>query len=51
MGLYTFAKSRGRTGEAQWYQRFGATRLIGDPLQLILPFAVLAGAEREAEKT
>jgi hypothetical protein len=34
---------------AQWYLRFGATRLIDDPLKLILPFETIAEAERESE--
>jgi GNAT superfamily N-acetyltransferase len=27
---------------AQWYQRFGAVRLLDDPLKLILPLATIA---------
>lgn len=33
---------------AMWYATFGATRLIDDPLKLVLPFTVIAEASREA---
>ena len=29
---------------ARWYQRFGAVRLLDDPLKLILPLAVITEA-------
>ena len=29
---------------AQWYARFGATRLLDDPLKLVLPLATIADA-------
>lgn len=29
---------------AQWYQRFGAVRLLDDPLRLVLPLATIARA-------
>lgn len=35
---------------AGWYERFGAARLLDDPLKLILPLAVIAEAIAAAEK-
>ncbi len=35
---------------AEWYERFGAARLLDDPLKLILPLAVVAEAIAAAEK-
>jgi GNAT superfamily N-acetyltransferase len=32
---------------AQWYERFGALRLLDHPLALILPLATIAAARRE----
>lgn len=29
---------------ARWYERFGALRLLDDPLKLVLPLATIAGA-------
>jgi GNAT superfamily N-acetyltransferase len=34
----------------RWYQGFGATQLVDDPLKLILPFEMIAEADRETEK-
>jgi hypothetical protein len=31
-------------GAAGWYERFGALRLIDDPLRLVLPLASIAAA-------
>jgi hypothetical protein len=31
---------------ASWYERFGAIRLLDQPLKLILPFSVVAAAGR-----
>jgi hypothetical protein len=31
---------------ARWYERFGAIRLLDDPLKLILPLAAIAEARR-----
>jgi hypothetical protein len=31
-------------GAAAWYERFGAMRLLDDPLHLMLPLATLAAA-------
>lgn len=36
---------------AQWYERFGAVRLVDDPLALVLPLATIAAALRAADKT
>jgi GNAT superfamily N-acetyltransferase len=36
---------------AGWYERFGAVRLIDDPLALVLPLATIAAALRAADKT
>jgi hypothetical protein len=35
---------------ARWYRRFGAIGLIDDPLKLILPFDVIAQADRETDQ-
>ena len=35
---------------AGWYERFGAARLLDDPLKLILPLAVVAEAIAASEK-
>lgn len=35
---------------AGWYERFGAARLLDDPLKLILPLAVIAETVAVAEK-
>ena len=35
---------------ARWYERFGACTLLDDPLKLILPLDVIAGAIRAAAK-
>ena len=35
---------------ARWYERFGALPLLDDPLKLILPLSVVAGAIRTAGK-
>jgi GNAT superfamily N-acetyltransferase len=35
---------------AVWYERFGAARLLDDPLKLILPLAIIGGAIAAAEK-
>ena len=35
---------------ARWYKRFGAFRLLDDPLKLILPLAVIADAITTARK-
>lgn len=35
---------------AEWYERFGAARLLDDPLKLILPLAIIADAVAAAEK-
>jgi ribosomal protein S18 acetylase RimI-like enzyme len=34
----------------RWYQGFGAVQLVDDPFKLILPFDVIAEADRETEK-
>ena len=36
---------------ARWYERFGALRLLDDPLALVLPLATIAAALRAADKT
>jgi hypothetical protein len=36
---------------AAWYTRFGAVRLVDDPLKLVLPFAVVADAAKRASHT
>lgn len=36
---------------ARWYERFGAVRLVDDPLALVLPLATIAAALRAADKT
>lgn len=41
------AKDERATG---WYERFGAARLLDDPLKLILPLAVIAEAVAAVEK-
>jgi hypothetical protein len=38
-------------GAAAWYARFGALALLDDPLKLILPLSVIAGALAEAGRT
>jgi GNAT superfamily N-acetyltransferase len=35
---------------ARWYERFGAQPLLDDPLKLILPLSVIAGAIKTAGK-
>lgn len=35
---------------ARWYERFGALRLVDDPLELVLPLAILAAAITAARK-
>lgn len=35
---------------AGWYERFGAARLLDDPLKLILPLTIIADAVAAAEK-
>lgn len=35
---------------AGWYERFGAVRLLDDPLKLILPLAIIAAVIAAAEK-
>ena len=35
---------------ARWYQRFGALRLLDDPLKLVLPLTVIAAALRTAAR-
>ena len=35
---------------ARWYERFGAIRLLDDPLKLILPLAAIADAITAAQK-
>jgi hypothetical protein len=35
---------------ARWYERFGALRLLDDPLELVLPLATLAAAVTMARK-
>jgi hypothetical protein len=32
------------TDAARWYERFGAVRLLDDPLKLVLPLSVIATA-------
>jgi GNAT superfamily N-acetyltransferase len=36
---------------AAWYERFGARQLLDDPLKLVLPFTVIAGALSAMEPT
>ena len=36
---------------AMWYERFGAVRLLDDPLKLVLPLRVIADAIAAAQKT
>ena len=36
---------------ARWYERFGALRLLDDPLVLILPLPTIAAALKAADKT
>ena len=35
---------------AKWYERFGALRLLDDPLELVLPLATLAAAVTAAQR-
>jgi hypothetical protein len=35
---------------ARWYERFGALRLLDDPLKLILPLRTIADALAVAER-
>jgi hypothetical protein len=35
---------------ASWYERFGAIRLLDDPLKLILPLGTIADAVAAAER-
>jgi GNAT superfamily N-acetyltransferase len=35
---------------AQWYERFGAKRLIDDPPRLVLPLATIAGALKKSRQ-
>ena len=35
---------------AKWYERFGAMRLLDDPLKLVLPLATIAEAIAKSEK-
>jgi GNAT superfamily N-acetyltransferase len=35
---------------AKWYERFGAMRLLDDPLKLVLPLGVIADAIAAAQK-
>ena len=35
---------------ARWYERFGALRLLDDPLKLVLPLSVIADAIAAAQK-
>jgi hypothetical protein len=35
---------------ARWYERFGALRLLDDPLELVLPLATLAAAVTAAQR-
>jgi GNAT superfamily N-acetyltransferase len=35
---------------ARWYERFGAVRLLDDPLKLVLPLSTIASAVGAAEK-
>jgi hypothetical protein len=35
---------------AKWYERFGALALLDDPLKLILPLGIIAGAIATAGK-
>jgi len=37
-------------GAAKWYERFGAMRLLDDPLKLVLPLATIADALAKSEK-
>jgi len=35
---------------ASWYERFGASRLLDDPLKLVLPLGTIADAVAAAER-
>ena len=35
---------------ANWYERFGATRLLDDPLKLVLPLGTIADAVAAAQR-
>ncbi len=35
---------------ARWYERFGALRLLDDPLALVLPLATMAAAPKGARR-
>ena len=36
---------------AQWYERFGALRLLDDPLKLVLPLATIVAALKSRSAT